>query len=62
MKKDKFKDKFFEIMNETESLAIADIESNDHGDRMNITLLDGSKFEIYIVEVKWWILLYEIAL
>ena len=41
MKKDKFKDKFFEIMNETESLAIADIESNDHGDRMNITLWDS---------------------
>ncbi|SEW04407.1 hypothetical protein [[Clostridium] fimetarium] len=52
MRKDKFKDKVFEIMNETENLAIADIESNDHGDRMNITLLDGSKFEIYIVEVK----------
>jgi len=50
MKKDRFKDAMFEMMNGTEDLAIADIVTNDHEDRMDITLLDGSKFEIYIVE------------
>ena len=49
---EKFKDRVFEMMNETDNLAIADIESDDHKDRMNITLLDGSKFEIHIVEVE----------
>jgi len=51
MKKDRFKDSIFEILNETDKLAIADIQTYDHEDRMNITLLDGSKFEIYIGEV-----------
>ena len=51
MKKDRFKDAMFEMMNGTEDLAIADIVTNDHEDRMDITLLDGSKFEIYIGEV-----------
>ena len=51
MKKCEFKDKVFEIMNETEKLSIADIDTNDYGDRMNISLNDGSIFEINIVEL-----------
>ena len=62
MKKDRFKDAMFEMMNGTEDLAIADIVTNDHEDRMDITLLDGSKFEIYIVEENWLMWLYEITL
>ena len=50
MKKDRFKDSIFDIMNETDKLAIADIQTYDYENRMIITLLDGSKFELYIVE------------
>ena len=50
MKKCDFKDKVFEIMNETEKLSISDIDTNDFGDRMNISLNDGSIFEINIID------------
>jgi len=51
MEKCDFKDKVFEIMNETEKLSITDIDTNDSGDRMNISLNDGSIFEINIVDL-----------
>ena len=53
MKKDEFKDRLFDIMNDTQKVSIADIETNDHEDSMDITLKDGSKFGMYIVELKW---------
>ena len=52
MTKDEFKDRVFEIMNDTEKVSIADIETNDNEDTMEITLKDGSKFGMYMVEVK----------
>ena len=52
MKKDEFKDRLFDIMNDTQKVSIADIETNDHEDVMDITLKDGSKFEMYVVELK----------
>jgi len=51
MTKDEFKDRVFEIMNDTEKVSIEDIETNDNEDTMEITLKDGSKFEMYMVEV-----------
>ena len=61
MKKCEFKDKIFEIINETEKLSIADIDTNYYGDRMNISLNDGSVFEINIVELNWLIKVYKIC-
>ena len=51
MTKDEFKDRVFEIMNDTEKVSIEDIETNDNEDTMEITLKDGSKFGMYMVEV-----------
>ena len=51
MTKDEFKDRVSEIMNDTEKVSIEDIETNDNEDTMEITLKDGSKFEMYMVEV-----------
>lgn len=53
MEKDEFKDIVFDIMNDTEKLSIADIETYDDEDKMDVTLKGGSKFEMYIVELKW---------
>lgn len=41
-----FKDKLFDILNETDDLDISDISADDRNDRFLIYLADGSVFEV----------------
>lgn len=46
MKLDYFKDKIFELLNETDEMKIRDIETNDRENKFRIELYDGSAFEV----------------
>lgn len=46
MKHDEFKDRLFEILNETEILPICDIDTNEKSNEFKIVLKDGSQFII----------------
>ncbi|TCL60545.1 hypothetical protein EDD76_102243 [Kineothrix alysoides] len=46
MTHDEFKDKLFDILNETEVLPIADIETNDRKNEIKVILQDHTQFII----------------
>lgn len=46
MELNEFKDRLFDILNDTNDLPIADIMVNDAADTMHIDLEDGSSFVI----------------
>ena len=46
MTHDEFKDKLFDILNETEVLPIADIETNDRENEFKVILQDHTQFII----------------
>lgn len=46
MTHEKFKDLLFNVLNETEEMDIADIETNDRENQFKIVLSDGSQFII----------------
>lgn len=48
MSKDEFKDRLFEILNETDGIPIKDIETDDRNHIFEIFLDDGTKFLIYV--------------
>lgn len=41
-----FKDKLFDLLNDTDELDIADLNVEDRKNRLTITMADGSIFEI----------------
>ncbi len=41
-----FKDKLFDVLNETDELDIADLNLEDRKDLLTVTMSDGSVFEI----------------
>lgn len=48
MEKNEFKDRLFDILNDTDDLAIQDIDMDDRNDLINIYLKDGARFSIRI--------------
>lgn len=46
MTHDEFKDHLFEVLNETEELDIADIETYDKDHKFKVVVADGSQFII----------------
>lgn len=56
MTQDKFKDKLFEILNETDNLPIRDIVTDDRNDRINVYLIDGTRFSIIVESCGNWCL------
>ena len=46
MTHEEFKDRLFDILNETKALPIADIATNDKDSQFKIVLRDGSQFII----------------
>lgn len=48
MNKNEFKDRLFDILNETDNLPIQDIVVEDKNDVMNIYLTDGTRFTIRV--------------
>lgn len=47
-----FKDKLFELLNETDEIDIADIEANDRKNTFLIALKNGSLFELECRQLK----------
>lgn len=41
-----FKDKIFELINETDSIDINDIDTDDRNNTFTVSLFDGSAFEL----------------
>ena len=46
MTHDEFKDRLFEVLNETEEMDIADIETYDKENKLKVVVADGSQFII----------------
>lgn len=56
MEKNEFKDRVFDILNETDNLPIQDIVTEDKNDVMNIYLTDGTRFTIHVENCGNWTL------
>lgn len=54
MEKDEFKDRLFNILNNTDNLPIQDIMVEDRNDKMNVYLTDGTRFSIYVENCGNW--------
>ena len=48
METNEFKDRLFDLLNETDNLPIQDLEADDINNRMNVYLDDGTKFSVYV--------------
>lgn len=62
MKKNEFKDRLFDILNDTELLPIQDIVIEDNKDTLNIYLIDGTRFSVRVEHGgKWKIKKYKLS-
>lgn len=48
MNKDEFKDRLFDVLNDTNNLPIYDIVVKDKEDTIDVYLIDGTKYSVYI--------------
>lgn len=48
MSKDEFKDRLFDVLNETDDMPIEDIETDDRNNSFGIFLDDGTRFLIRV--------------
>ncbi len=57
MEMNEFKDRLFDVLNDTDNLPIQDIVVEDVEDKINIYLTDGTKFIVRCeYSGEWWIL------
>lgn len=49
-----FKDRLFDVLNETDNLPIQDLVTDDKNNRVNVYLTDGSRFTIHIENSGSW--------
>lgn len=54
MRKNEFKDRLFDILNDTEALPIQDIAADDNDDTLNIYLTDGTRFSVHVGDGGKW--------
>ena len=54
MEKNEFKDRLFDILNDTDNLPIQDIMVDDRNDMINIYLADGSRFSVRVRNCGLW--------
>lgn len=54
MRKNEFKDRLFDILNDTKALPIQDIITEDDTDTLNIYLTDGSRFSVHVENGGKW--------
>jgi len=54
MEKNEFKDRLFDILNDTNGLPIQDIVTEDKDDLLNIYLTDGTRFSVHIEDRGSW--------
>lgn len=48
-----FKDQLFDLLNDSDSMGISDIETDDRNNIFTIKTIDGSMFEIECRQIKW---------
>ncbi len=48
MNMDEFKDKLFDVLNETNDIPIKDLEADDRNNDIRIFLDDGSTFQLHV--------------
>lgn len=51
MDKNEFKDRLFDILNDTDDLSVKDIVTEDRNDVLNIYLEDGRGYMIHVTEL-----------
>lgn len=54
MEKNEFKDRLFDILNDTDELPIQDIVTEDDNDILNVYLADGTRFSVHVVNRGSW--------
>lgn len=54
MDKNEFKDRLFDILNDTNELPIQDIVTEDGNDILNIYLKDGTRFSVHVENRGSW--------
>jgi len=54
MEKNEFKDRLFDILNDTNELPIQDIVTEDGNDILNIYLKDGTRFSVHVENRGSW--------
>ncbi len=56
MTTDEFKDRLFDLLNDTGELPIQDIVVDDKNDRLSVYLIDGTLFVIHVEKSgNWWL-------
>lgn len=48
MSRDEFKDRLFDVLNETEGIPIEDLDADDRNNNIKISLDDGTIFLIHV--------------
>ncbi len=56
MEKNEFKDRLFDVLNDTDSLSIQDIMVDDKNNMVNVYLTDGTRFSVHIENGGKWCL------
>lgn len=56
MKLDEFKDRLFDVINETDNLPIADIMTNDKENQIKVLLDDHTAFTVTCADTGTWFL------
>ena len=54
MDKNEFKDRLFDILNDTNGLPIQDIVAEDNNDMLNVYLTDGTRFSVHVENRVSW--------
>lgn len=54
MTKDEFKDRLFDVLNDTDNLPIQDIIVDDKNDMMKVYLVDGTRFSVHVEKCEKW--------
>lgn len=54
MTKDEFKDRLFDVLNDTDNLPIQDIIVDDKNDIMKVYLVDGTRFSVHVEKCEKW--------
>lgn len=56
MEKNEFKDRLFDVLNDTDYLPIQDLVVDDRNDTINVYLMDGTRFSVRVENCgKWFI-------
>lgn len=54
MSKNEFKDRLFDILNDSDNLPIQDLVFDDKGDMVNVYLADGTRFSVCVENCGNW--------